>query len=107
MRLNGVLIIGLLVLAFTAVGFYGNFVQWSDVEMVTAKILNAKKQWVLKGNGHVDLEISATSARYDADEAMWCLDEGSLGGGSGAEDLAGNGQPPSDGDVASRAAPEK
>jgi hypothetical protein len=46
------------VLVFTAIGFYGNFIQWFDVETVTAKILNAQEQVVLKGEGHIHLAIA-------------------------------------------------
>ena len=57
MKRNSILVVGLLILAFTVVGFFGNFVQWSGRETTTAKILNAERQWVRKGEGHINLDI--------------------------------------------------
>jgi hypothetical protein len=57
MRKNLVLIIGIALLAFTVVGYFGNFVQWSDAEQTTATILNAEQQLVRRGAGHINLDI--------------------------------------------------
>ncbi len=57
MKNNLFLIIGIALLAFTTLGYFGNFVQWSDAQETTAKILSSEKQWLRRGEGNINLEI--------------------------------------------------
>jgi hypothetical protein len=57
-NVNLVLIAGTVLLAFSALGYLGNFVQWADAPQTTARVLNAEKQWLRRGGGNFNLDIS-------------------------------------------------
>ena len=49
--------IGIAVLVFSILGYFGNFVQWSDAQQTTATILNSDRQWLRHGAGNLNLDI--------------------------------------------------
>ena len=55
MKRHLVLVVGILLLLFTGLGYYGNFVKWSEAKQATARVLNTKDQWVRYGPGSVHL----------------------------------------------------
>ena len=57
MKKNLVLLIGIALLAFTALGYFGNFVQWRDAQRTTATILTAEQQRLRRGAGNINLDI--------------------------------------------------
>lgn len=62
MKKHLVLISGIALLAFTVLGYFGNFVQWSDAERTTATIVNAEQLRARRGAGNIKLDI-----QYSAD----------------------------------------
>ena len=52
--------IGIALLAFSALGYYGNFIQWIDAGETTARIRNQQEQWLRKGGGNLNLDLSYT-----------------------------------------------
>jgi hypothetical protein len=49
--------IGIFILAFTALSFAGNFLQWKDSTQVSAEITSSAEQWVRRGENSVNVEI--------------------------------------------------
>ncbi len=50
--------IGIIILAFAALSYAGNFLQWKDSTEVSASIEGSSEQWVRRGENSVNVEIS-------------------------------------------------
>ncbi len=85
MKMNLVFIIGIALLAFSALAYYGNFVQWSSSTQVTATITSATEQWVRRGGGSVKVDIRY-SAGGSAQSGNVTLSKSTM------EDAANNGE---------------
>lgn len=57
MKKHLVLGIGIVVLAFAALSYGGNFLQWSDSTKVMAEVTSSKEQWVRRGEKSVNVDV--------------------------------------------------